>query len=285
MDTSKILLDSLCSAPLLVGDLPEAISFDRRLLEGADAEACLNFQQKLGHLYEDALGYLLETSASLDMLAKSLQVHGENKQTIGELDFLVRNCASGEVLALELAIKFYLATPVSLFEREVESQNGVAFPGPDARDNWFRKLAKMRSHQLQLSQREETTVLLQERFGIEQPVATQQLIYGCIFQPMLDEHREKTSSQPVPDEVLPSSRTGYWIFCRDWSKQFTPEQLLVEIPKVLWPAELTQDDLSQLPTKTFEQLEPAAQERCTMVYVSDAERPIFLVPDAWPNHR
>ncbi|MEN8862546.1 MAG: DUF1853 family protein, partial [Lentimonas sp.] len=103
------LLDSLQCTPLLVGDLPEAECFDRSLIEGSSLNAELNFNQKLGHLYEDALEILLGASNQVELLASSLQVFDPNGRTLGELDFLLRETAGGQHVHLELAVKFYLA--------------------------------------------------------------------------------------------------------------------------------------------------------------------------------
>ncbi|HKK19700.1 MAG TPA: hypothetical protein VJ952_13555, partial [Opitutales bacterium] len=71
---SQALIESLQTAPLLVGDLPEAGRFDRRKLGSADAVIRLDARQKLGHLYESALEHLLMRSSSVELLATSLQI-------------------------------------------------------------------------------------------------------------------------------------------------------------------------------------------------------------------
>jgi hypothetical protein len=51
-------------------------------------------------------------------------------------------------------------------------------PGPDARDNYIRKLGKMRSHQLLLVRKYRD--LLPETFRDEE-IAVEQLVHGCTF--------------------------------------------------------------------------------------------------------
>ena len=88
------LMESLVSAPLLVGDLPEAPVLDRRLLGHPKLRHRLNFQQKLGHLYEDALQHLIEQSSALSLLAAHLQVIDHEGITLGEMDFLLADKAA-----------------------------------------------------------------------------------------------------------------------------------------------------------------------------------------------
>ena len=163
------LLQSLVGGPLLIGDLPEACSFPYQDLEIPAAPTPLNLQQKLGYLYEDALGILLEASPRFDLLARNLQLHSDTQTTLGELDFLLRDLDSDLLIHLELATKFYLA---------VETPSGLALPGPDARDNYFRKLQRLRSHQLTLAQNHRSA--LPESYQ-HHPIVAQQLIYGCLF--------------------------------------------------------------------------------------------------------
>jgi len=94
---TQALLESLRSAPLLVDDLPEAVCFDRsKFFSAVKVEPTLpvpelNFSQKLGHLYEDALAHVLSSASDLDLLGQSVQIFDDNKITIGELDFILKD--------------------------------------------------------------------------------------------------------------------------------------------------------------------------------------------------
>lgn len=60
---TQLILESLRSAPPLIGDLPEAAVLDQGRfgpLHASTLEEPLRFDQKLGHLYEQALSRLLE---------------------------------------------------------------------------------------------------------------------------------------------------------------------------------------------------------------------------------
>ncbi|MEN8862214.1 MAG: DUF1853 family protein [Lentimonas sp.] len=261
----KALLESLRSAPLLIGDLPEAPCFDRSLVAGPPLNAELNFNQKLGHLYEDALEALLDASDQVELLASSLQVFDPDGRTLGELDFLLHETAGGQRIHLELAVKFYLAV-----ERDGEWQ----FPGPDPRDNWQRKLERMRSHQFVLSQTPAAKMLLRERFGIES-FAVRQLIYGCLFYPMSSEAR------PLPEAVAADCRIGRWLYVSEWENYFPDVEFVLIVPKPMWPVEIGETLKTHLETISIDELKALAQERCTLFVRLNSKEPIFLVPDDW----
>lgn len=134
---SNALLTSLRTTSLLVGDLEQARYLDRELLGSLCLDTALKMDQKLGHLYEDALRILLLQSSQLELLGDHVQVFDADQVTIGEMDYILRDRNSGELIHLELAVKFYLA---------VREKGDWRFPGPDPRDNWPRKLARLRDH-------------------------------------------------------------------------------------------------------------------------------------------
>ena len=117
---SNALLQSIKDAPLLVGALPEAASLDRALLGMPTSGMRLNTNQKLGHLYEDALRLLLRESDQLELLADHVQVFDRKQITLGEMDYILRAVRTQQVFQLELAVKFYLGLPTA---------EGWTFPG------------------------------------------------------------------------------------------------------------------------------------------------------------
>ena len=264
---SSALLASLSHASLLVGDLPEASSLDRTLLGDPPEGARLNENQKLGHLYEDALRQLLEASDQLELLADHVQVFDRNQITLGEIDYILRDVRTQQVFQLELAVKFYLGVP---------TVHSWQFPGPDPHDNWQRKLQRMRTHQLSLARRSEAQALLRERWGCGD-IEVRQLIYGCIFYPMAAE------VCPLPESVRPDCRTGRWLYEKDWELFLLGISEVCMIPKPLWPVAMTAALRESLPRTSVAALRAASAERCVMFVLPDAEKAHFLVPNHWPE--
>lgn len=250
------LLQSLIHAPLLIEDLPEAPTFPRHQLILPADHPVLNFEQKLGHLYEDALALLLNHSPSYELLERNLQIQKDRHTTVGELDFLLRETDSEHLIHLELATKFYLA---------VETDGVLTLPGPDARDNYFRKLARLRAHQLQLPLNFRRH--LPEKYR-DQPIATQQLIIGCLF-----DHIETTA--PATAEFLnPNCRRGRWLDIDELPQQFSSRTRFHIIPKPLWPVPIEFLNPAQL-----EPWSPGTPlKRHLMVRADDRPEPYFIRP-------
>jgi hypothetical protein len=261
------VLQSLRDAPLLVDDLPEGASLDRGLLGLPTSEMSLNENQKLGHLYEDALSQLLEASERLEILADHVQVFDANNITLGEMDYILRDVRTQQLLQLELAVKFYLG---------VLTVDGWQFPGPDPHDNYQRKLARMRTHQLSLAQRPEALSLLRQRWG-EIEVEVRQLIYGCIFYPM------GSGDCCLPVSVRPDCRKGRWLYRHEWRRFFASVSEVYIIPKPLWPVAMTIELRASLSCGSVEDLHSASVHRCVMFVLPDCDEPYFMVPNHWPN--
>lgn len=59
---TQAILRALCESPPLLTDLPESRLFDQAALTLPVNTPKLSLQQKLGHIYEDALALLLKAS-------------------------------------------------------------------------------------------------------------------------------------------------------------------------------------------------------------------------------
>ncbi|MDA7881343.1 DUF1853 family protein [Akkermansiaceae bacterium] len=255
------LLRSLLEGPLLINDLPEASSLPRSHLALPKTTLPLNLQQKLGHLYEDALSILLQGSPSLELLDKNLQIRKDIHTTVGELDFLLREKATETLIHLELATKFYLA---------VDTPTGLALPGPDARDNYFRKLSRLREHQLTLPSRFRD--YLPEAYRNE-PIQTQQLIYGCLFDHI-------NADQPArPEFINPNCRRGSWLHEHEVSNYFPRSTTFHLIPKFLWPVPF--EFLDKIPLNPW--LPGESLDYCVMIRATDDPIPYFIAPDSYTS--
>ena len=258
---SQALFQSLIKGPPLVGNLPEAEAFPCRQIISTGEKNTLNLEQKLGHLYEDALTALLESTPQYETLGKAIQIQDSKSQTLGELDFLIRDLSVGQLIHLELAVKFYLA---------VQSEAGVLLPGPDARDNYFRKLERMRTHQLQLVKKFRS--LLPELFRHEN-ITVQQLVHGCIFDHIHASHAA------AAEFLNADCRRGKWLRQKECTEYFGRNTTLKVIPKPLWPV-----PLGLLPPLELETWNPDDHlKRCVMVQVNSIHTPHFITPNGYPS--
>lgn len=265
---SLALVKSLKNAPLLSDDLPIAKAFDRSLFADTPHNITINFDQKLGHIYEQALESLINASPSLSCLASHIQIFDETKRTIGELDFILFDHTHKKHVHLELAVKFYLA-----YEGEI----GWVYPGPNATDNWHRKLAHMESHQLKLSQTKEAKKLLAERFEID-AIEQRQLIYGCLFVPI-----DSKNAAPEPASMSKSRQRGEWLYASQWHEHFGDLKDVFIIPKPLWPLEISPETIPLFEGEPAQTLLERANKNCTMFMREGSRTKYFLVPNIWPG--
>lgn len=264
---SDAIRRSLWAAPLLVGDLPEAKAWEG--IEQREGLAIpLNFEQKLGHLYEDAFEQLLVGDPCLELLARNLQVFDSTGRTLGEFDFLIHDQRSDELVHLELAVKFYMFFKSPTGEKR--------YPGPDPRDNWLNKLDRMRSKQLVLSRTPEARALVKKRFGREVDVVAQR-VYGSIFDPIGSEARS------APPYVSEGCRRGIWLYRSEWSCHFAESERVRLIPKCLWPVEIDRSMARELDLVGPGELLKLTSERSLMVYHESKGDTLFVVPDSWPE--
>lgn len=117
-------------------DLPEDLQIEQEL-------PSLNTNYVLGKRMESYFELLLKFSEGWELLEKNVQIQ-ENKITIGELDFLLKNTASSKILThVELVFKFYIYDPTF---REETSR----WIGPNRKDSLLQKISKLKQRQFPL---------------------------------------------------------------------------------------------------------------------------------------
>ena len=107
----------------------------------------LNFELptnlRLGHLAEKIVSNLIKASSNYKIVYENIQFI-EDKQTIGEIDFILSEIETEQLIHLELAYKFYLFDPN---HSSYELNNWV---GPNKNDSLIQKLKKTATKQFPL---------------------------------------------------------------------------------------------------------------------------------------
>lgn len=103
-------------------------------------------QGRLGAYFETLAAALLTASGRYQLLTRNHIIRDEQR-TLGELDLLVEDRISGEILHLELALKFYLAAPAGAGIDPV-----CHWIGAGLRDFLALKMARLNQHQRRLPQ-------------------------------------------------------------------------------------------------------------------------------------
>jgi len=108
-----------------------------------DLEFQLPTNLRLGHMAERIVSELIKSSSNYEVLYENIQVT-ENKNTMGEIDFILKNLITAQIIHMELAYKFYLYDPTISSE---EINNWI---GPNRNDSLKEKLEKLKRKQFPL---------------------------------------------------------------------------------------------------------------------------------------
>ncbi|GAB3477632.1 DUF1853 family protein [Marinomonas epiphytica] len=172
----------LISCPMIVSDLDLSLYWhqdvEARLARLKQDPAGLiaymrnNKSHFLGSYFESLFSYAIEHLSVLKILHEHVQI-SEKGRTLGELDMLVAT-PSGQMLQLEIAIKFYLERP------DLSPHHWI---GPNKRDSLYKKERHARQHQLAILQTEPGQEWFHSRYP-EQTVEPKLLIFGRLFKAM-----------------------------------------------------------------------------------------------------
>ena len=183
-----------------------------------------------------------------------------NGKTLGELDMLIEDRETHELMHWELALKFYLGLP-----GEPEAR---AWPGPNPRDQLTTKTRHLHDRQLTRCDDPMIAALLAEQgWRVSRRVL---LTRGRLF------HAEGVTR--LPEEANPSHEYGAWLYARKL------EAAGAVIPHDNWHCPQT---LSYNPTDfvAAELLRDYVQHLSSPVMVrTESGSIIFAAPDGWPGH-
>lgn len=174
---------------------------------------------RLGLRFEALIAYWLGISPNFTLLAKNLQVIIEG-HTYGEVDFLIQNTASQEVIHLEVALKFYLGT--------TPYNDPYRWFGTNTQDQLGKKVDHLKSQQTQIY-KQHTKFFNDLGFTIDKQHC---LLKGRLFYP--------PSINTSPQGVALNHLKGYWI----QAPEVVDSDRLYSIEKPLWLAELQNNDIN-----------------------------------------
>ena len=141
---TKSRIASILKATYLESSVTGIPSFDLSLLDVAtNLKVDLPTKLRLGHLIEKIVAELIKNSNTYDLLYENIQII-ENKKTLGELDFIIKEKSSDHIIHLELAYKFYL------FDPNISSETLNNWIGPNRNDSLREKLEKLKTKQFPL---------------------------------------------------------------------------------------------------------------------------------------
>jgi hypothetical protein len=155
---------------------------------------------RLGHQMEFVCKQLLEEGPQYEVLVHNLPVR-EGKKTIGEIDFILREVATQQIIHIELTYKFYIINP------EI-SEPIHQLMGPNKRDMFFTKMEKIKKAQFPLLHSKPGRLALAE-IAIDHTNITHEACYKAqLFEPYAS---QLLSIRPLN----PNCIVGYWLRLKD----------------------------------------------------------------------
>ncbi|MCF8278672.1 MAG: DUF1853 family protein [Flavobacteriales bacterium] len=175
----------------------------------------------MGKYFEQLLFYIIDKDERFEIVLKNHQVQ-EGNITIGELDLLLRDTATGQLEHWEIALKYYL--------QSAPSSDFSAMIGPDAKDNLDQKMKKLTEHQMRLSSHPKIRGL----FNGEQ-IESKLFMKGQFF---FRQGQKKT----LPQHSNPFLEQGYWCFLSEAEEVLNDELKWLVIEKPDWIGQITLTD-------------------------------------------
>lgn len=230
-----------------------------------------NCSHRLGYYFESLVQILLGSDDEISDLRHGIQIR-ENKETLGEVDFLFHR--GGSLHHLEVALKYYLFSP----ETEI---HGSRLLGPNARDAFERKRDRLFEKQLPLGK---------EQFPDVQ--RSHVLVKGAIFYPWRSEQ-----NSPQVEKLSPDHRRGVWITdeqLNSFLSELTPDSRVAILSKPFWISAGMHPEKKYSPDDGILKetiLARRSDERPVVLSVgreklgcwSETER-VFVVRNNWPLH-
>jgi hypothetical protein len=141
---TKSRIASIVKATSLDPSITGIKSFDLSELNlPIDLEFQLPTNVRLGHLVEKIVSELIKSSTNYKVLYENIQVI-EDKKTIGEIDFIIEDEKTKQLIHMELAYKFYL------FDPNISTEPLNNWIGPNRNDSLKEKLEKLKTKQFPL---------------------------------------------------------------------------------------------------------------------------------------
>ena len=220
--------------------------------------------RRLGSIFEGFISFWLEISPNFRELQKNIQII-EDKHTYGEIDYIIENTKTDEVIHLEVAVKFYLGcTPY---------EDAYRWFGTNTKDQLGKKIDHLKSHQTQLS----TKYPSQLKNYFDRKIDKKQcFIKGRLFYP------ENSNTSPQNIELAKDHLRGRWCYVAERNKTVDA----IKVNKSHWLAELNSADITDMAFASIESINTIDRAEC---YVetnknnadSFEEERVFYLPSAF----
>ncbi|WP_062058810.1 DUF1853 family protein [Aquimarina longa] len=163
-----------------------------------------NQNEVLGKRIEHFFEHCILNSHRYSIISKNIQVF-RDKITIGELDFILQDQLHNKIIHLELVYKFYVYDP----QINIEMERWI---GPNRKDTLLKKVAKLKTKQLPLLYKSETSHILESLHTHPTHINQQVCYLGALFVPL----SLKNKNIPFLNNQC---IIGFWIKSKEFTKE------------------------------------------------------------------
>jgi hypothetical protein len=185
-------------------------------------------QSVLGKRMEHFFAFYVSHFTSEEILVQNRQII-EDKTTRGELDFLLKDSASGIISHIELIYKFYL------FDLDSGASELDHLIGPNKRDSLNKKLERLQKKQFPLLFKEATQSVLTSLDIDTEHVVQKMCFKASVFLP-------KQMKKISFDHINPETIAGYWIKASEFTFETYGKNSFVTPTKKYWPVSPQQNE-------------------------------------------
>ncbi|MEN8138990.1 MAG: DUF1853 family protein [Bacteroidota bacterium] len=191
-----------------------------------------NHSKRLGRYFENLLRFYFDFHPNIEVLEFGKQIFS-GKRTIGEMDFILRNKITTEIIHLETAVKY--------FAKAKGNSDFYSFICPNGSRNFGDKLDKTYSKQLKITELPETIEFLKKENYY--PLKSYHFIKGMLFY-----HPDEIDSFQH-ENLNTNHQRGWWIYQKEVDT-LNPDSKFRVIHKSRWLSEEICEDSGELLSKS-----------------------------------
>ena len=187
--------------------------------------------KRLGRYFENLLHFYFLFHPNIEVLEAGKQIFN-GKITIGEMDFILKNKTTKEIIHLETAVKY--------FAKKKGESDFRYFICPNGTRNFGDKLEKTFSKQLRITERKETQVFLKESGYL--PIKSYHFIKGILFY-----HPDEIIS--FQHEKLNLNHLKSWWIYQNETQSLNGNSKYKVVHKLKWLSREVEEDEKELMSK------------------------------------
>ncbi|MHA6280543.1 DUF1853 family protein [Salinimicrobium sp. CAU 1759] len=191
----------------------------------------------LGKRMEDFFAQYITNFTSEEILIQNEQII-QGKNTVGEIDFLLKQTTSEVISHVEMIFKFYL------FDPESGTSELDHLIGPNKRDSLNQKLERLQKRQFPLLFHPATKDLLNSLGLPAEDVVQKMCFKAWVFLPL-------NMKENVLTKINPQTLAGYWIKAKEFTPEGYDENRFFIPGKFYWPVDPKVNEV----WKAFEEIE------------------------------